>query len=965
MAEVLLALAKENQVQIMFVPKVVEHVQVRSVSGGTSVEEKLDTLLAGTSLEYLKVSDTVFIIQAVKQKLLADNPPKNVETGNPEDTRIERIRVLGSHIIPSYLGQNINSRVYSQQLIHQTGVTSTGELFAHVPQIGEIFFNQERSSGGINDARGDIASVNLRGLGTGYTLSLVNGRRMALHPANQTENFVPVTTFNQNILPPSSISQLEVMLDGASALYGSEAVAGVVNYRLERFPQSQLATTLGSNNRGYNFRAVNLSHTLEFGQGGALGMGYWHYDKNGMSAINSANSASQDRRNFPGLSEQFSDDLQFDNRSVNTQWGNYFSHQLGQFHFQANNDGNCQFLLDENLCLADGAIPRKLRFDRAPFQTLSPDVVRDNVQLNIVHPVTSDSDLFSEFLYYRSSSERQREQAALLSSQRFWLSGDAYYNPLGEDIFIIRYRPVDVGPRTISTDNHQYRWVTGIKGAINDWDYETAVLLSKSYARDKVDNRIHLGNFYRALNSNDADTGYNLFTDKGNSDSVIDTFTESVSRVSRSALKSWDLKLSNSEFHSSNGVLVAVAGGLEWRIESYMDDRGPLLDGSVPFVDADGELISPSSVLGSSYTLDSEAKRRVWSAYLESIVNVRQRFNAQFAVRYENYTGFGAITKPRVSLAWQVLPEFTLRSSFSKGFKAPELAQIAEQGVARVNVIRDPLTDESYGIQDIRSGNPELQPELNDNISAGLIWEISTSMNVTLDVWKIQQQQLVGLLSSQTLLLDNALNIQAGIEDNRVERDELGFVTGIHSQYQNLNPREMQGADLQVQFKGVVNETKWEMTLNTAYLNKFEQQADPISLRVIEALGNQLPADVQIENVGSLLELNGRPKWRVNLHSSWQYQNWYWGFLGNYVSGFFEDSVNDGQGNLYRVNSHTSWNAFIGGEFEVNQRKLRLSLNIENLFDRQAPLADETFGYFSEIHNNRGRTLSAQINWLF
>lgn len=118
--------------------------------------------------------------------------------------------------------------------IINTGAVTGDELLRSIPQVGDISFNNERSIGGVNDARGDVASINLRGIGTGNTLTLLNGRRLVLHPGTQTENFVPVTTVNSNTLPVTGLRRLEVLRDGASALYGTDAVAGVVNYVLKK-----------------------------------------------------------------------------------------------------------------------------------------------------------------------------------------------------------------------------------------------------------------------------------------------------------------------------------------------------------------------------------------------------------------------------------------------------------------------------------------------------------------------------------------------------------------------------------------------------------------------------------------------------------------------------------------------------------------------------------------------------------
>jgi outer membrane receptor for ferrienterochelin and colicin len=116
--------------------------------------------------------------------------------------------------------------VVGEKEIIATGAVSGDELFRSIPQAGDVQFQEARTTGNLNDARGDVASLNLRSLGTGNTLMLLNGRRSVLHPGTQTENFVPVTTPNTNAIPVSGVKRVELLLDGASAIYGTDAIGG-------------------------------------------------------------------------------------------------------------------------------------------------------------------------------------------------------------------------------------------------------------------------------------------------------------------------------------------------------------------------------------------------------------------------------------------------------------------------------------------------------------------------------------------------------------------------------------------------------------------------------------------------------------------------------------------------------------------------------------------------------------------
>ena len=138
------------------------------------------------------------------------------------------IVVTGSRIQGAQINDVLPVTVLDEQAIENTGASSGDELFRAIPQIGTVAFNEQNATTQ-NNVRGDVGSVNLRDLGTGNTLLLINGRRMNLHPGFQTELLVPVVSPDSNEIAPGSIRRVEVLRDGASAIYGADAVAGVIN----------------------------------------------------------------------------------------------------------------------------------------------------------------------------------------------------------------------------------------------------------------------------------------------------------------------------------------------------------------------------------------------------------------------------------------------------------------------------------------------------------------------------------------------------------------------------------------------------------------------------------------------------------------------------------------------------------------------------------------------------------------
>ena len=154
------------------------------------------------------------------------------------DEEVEEIVIIGSQIKGAKITGALPVTVISSEDIDAIGAADGDELIDNLVEQGMNFFNEnEFVSGGVNAARGDVGAYNLRNMGVGNTLSLLNGRRLVNNAGYQTEyiggDFVPTLTVNTNSIPVNGLDRLEVLKDGASALYGADAVAGVVNNVLD------------------------------------------------------------------------------------------------------------------------------------------------------------------------------------------------------------------------------------------------------------------------------------------------------------------------------------------------------------------------------------------------------------------------------------------------------------------------------------------------------------------------------------------------------------------------------------------------------------------------------------------------------------------------------------------------------------------------------------------------------------
>ena len=919
-------------------------------------------------------------------------------TEQQEEGKIEKIQVLGSNIKINQDTGDLPVTALSAEDIANTGALSGAELLAELPQQGEVNFASERAVGGVNDARGDVSSINLRGIGTGYTLTLLNGRRLVLHPGTQSENLVPVTTVNSNTLPVRGLKRLEVLRDGAAAIYGSDAVAGVINYVLkDDYEGSEVNFQYGSTSDSDQNRYSLTGATGWYFNGGDshITLSGGIYQRDPLMANERDYAANEDLREFPGLPEEFVGDTQLDNRSTGTPWGEFSSDTFGTFHIQPDSMSGCESDLGNGICVDPGSISRDLRYNRNSDRSITSEVNRYNFYALFNHNINEDLEFFAEALYYRAEADRIREQRDNLTSQRFTVAADAFYNPFGEEVTVRRYRPVDTGLRYINVEDDSYRLMAGLTGTFNDWDWETAALYSKATTLDST-NRISTTLFQQAVNSTDQATAYNIFNggDLGNlnsgdgtpnSQSIVDGLQIQVDRESETELALADFKVSNSAVFELPAGDVGFAAGIEYRYESFSDIRSDYLNGNSPFVDlVSGNVNTGSSVvLGSSPTPDAEGSRNVLSLFAEFAVpllegkDFAERVELQIAARYEDFSDVGSVLKPKFALSWVVNDFVQFRASYAEGFRAPGLPQVVAKDISRVNTRSDPVFDARQGVLEIRNGSDSLEPEESENISYGVVLQPTENLTFTVDWWDIEQEGVVGILNSQTQILYDALLRSQGSSNPFVIRDEQMEIVQINNDYSNLLPREVGGVDIALYYDLDTDLGDFKFKINAAHLDKFEQGVDPVSAAVIEAqeAGNDAVKyngeNVSIPGTGDLVRMDGRPEWRTNASISWRKGQWGAGVTYKHVSDFEDTSLNytNDAGELvnYVVDSWSTLDAYVNyrikdmGMFE----ETRITLGAKNLGDKEPPLADENFGYESSVHSSRGRFVYLNLNTKF
>lgn len=919
-----------------------------------------------------------------------------------QDEPIEEIVVTGSHI-QGVSEEVLAVTVMGENEIRDLGAVNMFDLLGYIPAISDFEF--EDNSNGTNAVRGDVAGVNMRSLGTGNTLVLINGRRMIVHPTFQPINSVPSTLYNANSVPASAVQRIEVLRDGASAIYGADASAGVVNFITRTGEDGfEVSGKYGaSDNTNYDESEITARGGFQFNGGktsvGVFGTFYTrnHVHMNELPEL----YYNLDRRNNPAIPEEWQGDSQLRNTSSLTPYARV---SVGSLNEDLRFIGSTFHVDPDTGDLVSGSGSERYNFNETAWVT--PAVDRFNLMATLNHELANGMEFFGDVSYYDSKSNTQRAASPIDDGLAFLIMpSTGFYNPTDEDMLILGWRPVDLGPRIIEVNQDTWRVMAGLRGSFGGWDWESGLVHSEAEAVDVEGNRQAKDLFIDAVSRTDASALNPLAGPGGNPAAAFDAIRIEARDVRSSEITLWDLRLNKNELFDMGGGPAGFATGLEWRRDYYKDDRDPRLDGSNPYDRP--PLFDESNIVGVSATFDSDASRNTTSVYAElflpfvgesNAMSFTKALEAQLAIRHEETNDFGGATKPKITVRWEPISGVSLRASYSEGFRAPNLPQL-NQGtiVRRIDGIEDPLrsdvtglpidTGQTYRIT-TRIANPDLEPEDTETTMLGLVIAPKSGplsgFLATFDAWNIKQDGVVGILDPDDALdLDVILREQGSFnpdveraavtaQDQQFfddwnaanpedQRTAVGVATNIINEYENLDPREVEGWDAALEY-----------TTPDTRAGTFTFRGDMTKITKFEQLGLAQT---------NLLRRNGNPELRYTVGVRWRmggfganlnvryvddvYDSSLWQ-SGSEVSGTYDPVLNR---TYWNVDSWQVWNLGLVYDFAGNSNSalegLRINAGVRNLTDEEAPFADESFGYFTRLHNMYGRVVWGQLTYAF
>jgi outer membrane receptor protein involved in Fe transport len=975
-----------------------------------------------------------------------------VATADARD--VEAIVIIGSQIRGARVTGALPVSVVGPSDIQAVGAVSADDLFRSIPQAGDISFNGTFLGGSNpNAARGDISTVSLRGLGQGNTLLLLNGRRVVYHPTSQTDFSVPVFGFNVNAIPVMGLARVEVLRDGAAALYGSDAVAGVVNNVLQSdYHGLQMETQYGgAESTSMREFLFNVLAGTDFHEGkGNISVFLGYTGRSKLYSRDQDFSRSGDRRAFVA-GTPFESTAAFDGRSSGSAWGAFqaplsagtirsngvaVTNATAIFHVQPVANGGCSYTYAGSpICLDDGNVTgtgdRNLRLDsQVTFDNLTtlPSVDRFNAFSFVNYQLTPGVKLFSELGYYTAKTKAWVGSSGGLASIPITIPASNYYNPFGPvgspnrlpglnipaaglPLTVLSMSYVDVGPREVVVKNDQYRLLGGLRGQKFGFDWESAVLYSAATVNDTSDGisntllqqqlALSTPAAYNPFNGGDP-TNTSIGDSTPNPASSISPFVIKNTRANKTTLGLWDFKVSNPALLSIWAGPVGVAAGVEVRRETYRDNRDPRQDTSMGYTDMVTGVRYGSDLMGASPRLDVQGKRTVKSAYAELQIPVIspdmgiplvRSVELQGAGRFEDYSDVGSVAKPKIAGSWDMFDGLRFRTSWSQGFRAPNLEQLNSPMTEGVQTRQDLLLCEAdlrarritsfalcnrpVSVLARRAGNKNLKPEESESFSYGMVFQPKFvpdylgDFTLTVDRWKIEQQGIVGVLEDPNAIVYDYLLRSQGSFNPLVVRaapnaDEIAAVAGtglapagqiltVDAQLENLLPLQVQGIDVGATWRSPP--TAWgrlDISVNVSKLMKFYQDASPLIQTLLDArAAGQINAATSITGASDMVREGGHPRWKWSATATWSNGPFQVGLFTSYTGSVRETGILDANANTWIVDSQLTGNLYAQYRFDRGPGETTLRLGVRNFTNEAPPFSSG--GYLSSLYQPYAR----------
>jgi iron complex outermembrane recepter protein len=928
LASALVRFAEQSGLQILFAQEDVAGLSSRSLRGRFTPEAALAQLLPQGAPR----------IEIAGGRIVRVGPARPQHADHERATGDEEIVVTGTRIRGAPpAGSNVLG--LDRQDIEESGRTTLQDVLQTMPQIhtGSQSELTQLNSNAPNRNLALGASVDLRGLGSDATLTLLNGRRLA--PAG-LGNFVDISA-----IPLVAIERVEILADGASATYGADAVGGVVNIILRRNLEGAETTVRYGGADGYD--EMGLSHA--FGgawSGGSLIAGYEYRQRGSLASADRSFAADSDLRRYGGTN--------FSRTNANP--GNII--RIGatpvSYAIPAGQDGT-------NLTMAD-LLPGQLNFHNIQQDNfLLPEQESHSGFLTLRQDVTPHVSLFLDVL--ASARESHAERPALATTitvpeSNYYRQNAALFPGQG-NLVIGYYFGDDFGPLMIDTSSRTWAGATGAEVKLfSDWQLELALTYGAHADENDNTNAVDLAALAPALASSDPATAFNPFGDGAHTPaSVIQGMTSSQFVDTDSELVTYAIKLDGGLFDLPGGRARA-APGAQRRREAFSADQVR--------ISAAGVIITPRI---------QDPGRRVTDAYFaeflapllgeQASIPLVDALTLSLSVRYEESSDFGSATTPKVGLNWRLNDDLTFRGTWGTSFKAPQFTQMLTGTaglIGSASLAIDPhATNGSTGTLQILGANRDLEPEEAETWTAGfdLTPRWAQGMRLSATYFEIDFANRIAIPGNLLDAFRNEQNYVGYLIRNPTPEQIAFYMSQVDSvigavppdgieaiwdeRLTNLGSLQVRGIDLLASYAFATPWGEASLFASASRLLEFSRRTNPA-----------LPAVELVDTVFNPVDL------RARAGASLSAGRWRGAVTVNYVDSYRDNLSIPNR----RVESWTTYDARLSYRWpRANASFTEFSLDVRNLTDEDPPFVNNASGLAFDTLNASpvGRVVMFQV----
>ncbi|MFQ2013489.1 MAG: TonB-dependent receptor [Aeromonas veronii] len=824
---------------------------------------------------------------------LAAAPSVSAEEGQNVE-KLQKIKVTGSRISRVEVEGATPVVSVSKVQIEQSGQQTVADY------LKQASYN---SFGGFSPSSGSSAqsqaTVGLRGLGEDRTLVLLNGKRIAGSPS------MGGTAINLNTIPMAAVERVEVNLDGGSALYGSDAIGGVINVILkEGFEGLTFQGRIGSpTEEGGDEQSGSIVSGIS-GEKGSLMMVYEHdvkdeiyYKDRDYLAKEGATAPSLYGRNIKG---------------VDATTGKTVTRTLNGVDCEGTGTG---FVTKGTAC----------RFDFAKVAAKTASRTRDTVYVNGRYHINDNVDFVPQMIGSRVTSFGRfapaagaftvdgstPESAAVLSANNFSTAKAA----------TVYYRFNNVGPRDNDVTDLTGTLNLGFEGvvpteAVGDLEWNAGYMYSKT------DNQ-STGNGYVLAPAVETQVNNGKFVNGSFSDAATKDLSYTTSRNSKMDFFQWYGGLG-----WEMGEL--PAGPVSWYLGAEYNDW--------VYSDTYDSQSEAGNVLGSSGN-SGGGVRDVFATYIESLIPITEQIELNLAGRYDKYSDFGSAFSPKASLRYQPLDQLMFRTSWSQSFRAPGLNDLYAADAQSADFAKDYVYCQANGIancseaqyETTRQSNKNLKEETADTFTIGAAYNPLDNLNLSLDYYYIKIDDVIQLATTQTQFYQE---LNTGSNPN-VIRDANGDVEKVYAGMVNLGQLKTSGIDFKADYKYDFNSFTLRYDFGSTYILKYEE--------------GLFAGGPMIDKKG----WNGRPDFRfnsgigANFPQLWNLDTY---LSTNYIDSQSQDYVDDKEEG--HIASNTIWNLNVAVDTSWNAK---IQTGVKNMFNRGPSLSNDGFTYDEYLYGIDGR----------